>query len=241
MNSKTRQEIIIFKDSIQSSDTETSYLNHLGCECKIEPLDGRISEIINIAEPAMLIFDITTSGADCMKLCREIRAGFAGPVLIISPGHDVIDEVAAYECGADGYLTKPVEMRLLQACIKNLMRRFPADNNHNGPMGSGAPVKHFISLGSLEVDGLKRRVTINDREIMLTTAEFDLLWLLASHPNEIVTRDQIYITLRHIEYDGLDRSIDLRIARLRKKIGDTARNPRYIKTIRSTGYLLVSD
>lgn len=241
MNNKTSQEIIIFKDSTRVPDTETPYLKHIEYDCKIEPLDARIPDIIDTAEPAMLIFDISESGADCLKLCREIRAGFTGPVLIISPGNDAVDEIAAYECGADGYLTKPVDIRLLQAYIRNLMRRLPGDNNHDGRPGAEGPVKHFISLGSLEVDGLKRRVTINDREVILTTAEFDLLWLLACHPNEIMTRDDIYKALCNIEYDGLDRSIDLRIARLRKKIGDTARNPRHIKTIRGTGYLLVSD
>ena len=234
MNDNLRP-IIVFRDAPQAIGRPISYLDQIEYDYKIESLNADITEIIADNSPVLLIFDISRTDSDCLELCRQIRTDYTGPVLIVSPDNETVDETAAYECGADGYLTKPVEPRLIRAYISNLLRRMSSNNNHNGD------ARHFISLGSLEVDGLKRRVTIQDREINLTTAEFDLLWLLACHPNEIVTRDQIYKSLRNIEYDGLDRSIDLRIARLRKKIGDTARYPQHIKTVRGTGYLLVSD
>ncbi len=98
-----------------------------------------------------------------------------------------------------------------------------------------------LDLGGLIIDPGKRRAVIGGREIYLTSAEFDLLWLLAQHRGEVVHRDRIFAELRGIEYNGLDRSMDLRVARLRKKLGDNGQAPRTIKSIRSIGYLLVTD
>jgi DNA-binding response OmpR family regulator len=88
------------------------------------------------------------------------------------------------------------------------------------------------------VDAGNRTVQVEGRPVELTTAEFDLLWYLVQHPGEVLSRDRLYLDLRGIEYDGLDRSIDLRIARIRKKIGDDGKNPRIIKSVRGAGYLL---
>lgn len=96
-----------------------------------------------------------------------------------------------------------------------------------------------VNLGSLEIDRSRRKVRIDEQEIILTEAEFDLLWRLARQAGEAVTRDQLYEDILRREYDGLDRCIDLRVSRLRKKLGDDSRNPRLIKSVRYEGYLLV--
>ncbi len=98
-----------------------------------------------------------------------------------------------------------------------------------------------IEIGSIVVDRARRRVEESGGEIRLTSSEFDLLWLLAANAGRVVSRDMIYTALRGLEYDGLERSVDLRVARLRKKLGETGRNPRRIKSIRSEGYLLTPD
>lgn len=109
--------------------------------------------------------------------------------------------------------------------------------------GNGKGLQHLtsLSLGSMEIDRNRRRVRLDQREIALTSAEFDLLWRLASCAGEAVTRDQLYADILSREYDGLDRCIDLRVSRLRKKLGDDSRHPRIIKSVRYEGYLLVSD
>ena len=108
--------------------------------------------------------------------------------------------------------------------------------------GNGKGIHHdFLTLGSMEIDRSTRQVRLGRREISLTSAEFDLLWRLASHAGEAVTRDQLYVDILSREYDGLDRCIDLRVSRLRKKLGDDSRNPRLIKSVRYEGYLLVSE
>ncbi len=98
-----------------------------------------------------------------------------------------------------------------------------------------------LNLGSMEIDRSARRVRIGNREISLTAAEFDLFWRLARRAGEAVTRDELYMDILRREYDGLDRCIDLRVSRLRKKLGDDSRNPRLIKSVRYEGYLLVSE
>jgi len=98
-----------------------------------------------------------------------------------------------------------------------------------------------LSLGQMEIDRNTRQVRLDQREISLTTAEFDLLWRLARRAGRPVTRDELYADILSREYDGLDRCIDLRVSRLRKKLGDDSRNPRLIKSVRYEGYLLVSE
>jgi two-component system, OmpR family, response regulator RstA len=101
--------------------------------------------------------------------------------------------------------------------------------------------KRRIDLGPLCIDTANRLVRIRERAVEMTTAEFDLLWLLACHAGEVLSRDRLYEEMRGFEYDGLDRSIDLRISRLRRKLGDEGKQPRIIKSIRGVGYLLVEN
>jgi DNA-binding response OmpR family regulator len=107
--------------------------------------------------------------------------------------------------------------------------------------GRGQPTHDSLHLGPMEIHRQTRRVRIDEREVSLTTAEFDLLWRLARRAGEPVTRDELYADILRREYDGLDRCIDLRVSRLRKKLGDDSRNPRLIKSVRYEGYLLVAE
>jgi two-component system response regulator RstA len=150
-----------------------------------------------------------------------------------------IDEVIGLELGADDYLAKPVRPRVLLARIKNLLRRSrPAEPEPSPPKVSG---EERLELGKLVIDPAQRTVQVGAEPVDVTTAEFELLWFLAKRAGTVVTRETIYSELRGIEYDGIDRSIDLRVARLRRKLGDDARHPRLIKSVRGAGYLLVPD
>jgi DNA-binding response OmpR family regulator len=118
-----------------------------------------------------------------------------------------------------------------------MMAEATAFNEH----GKGQNNHNLLSFGSMEIDRSTRQVRVDQREILLTTAEFDLLWRLACRAGEAVTRDELYADILSREYDGLDRCIDLRVSRLRRKLGDNSRNPRLIKSVRYEGYLLVSE
>jgi two-component system OmpR family response regulator/two-component system response regulator RstA len=141
------------------------------------------------------------------------------------------DQILGLEMGADDYIAKPVQPRVLLARIKALLRRLPtAGDANNGESES-------MVFGQFKISQSTRTASLTGQTIDLTTAEFDLLWLLASHAGNVLSRDDLLQDLRGIGFDGLDRSIDARISRLRKKLNDDPENPTRIKTVRGKGYL----
>jgi two-component system, OmpR family, response regulator RstA len=155
------------------------------------------------------------------------------------------DEIVGLEVGADDYMAKPVRPRLLLSRLQALLRRAAAaqvtPSDPASVFGEVSMIPQRIEIGTLIVDAGNRVVQHGGAPVEVTTSEFDLLWLLARHAGQILTREHIYTRLRGIDYDGLDRSIDLRIARLRKKLGDDGKLPQLIKSVRGVGYLLVKD
>jgi DNA-binding response OmpR family regulator len=139
-----------------------------------------------------------------------------------------LDEVLGLEAGADDYMAKPVRPRALLARLRSHLRRATAAERASPP----------IRVGALVVDAARRSVALDGRPVELTTAEFDLLYLLARHAGRTLTRRDIYQHLHGMDFDGLDRSIDLRISRLRKKLGDDPAKPHRVKSVRGVGYLL---
>jgi DNA-binding response OmpR family regulator len=170
-------------------------------------------------------------------VCKQVRERYAGPILMLTALGDEVDEVVGLELGADDYVAKPASPRKLLARVRTLLRRAGGATDA-GETGAATASERRIELGDLVVDESSRAVTLGGAPVELTTAEFDLLWLLARHAGEVLSRDRIYEELRGIAWDGLDRSIDLRVARLRRKLGDDARHPRRIKSVRGAGYLL---
>ena len=143
---------------------------------------------------------------------------------------DEVDEVVGLEVGADDYMTKPVRPRVLLARLRAQLRR--------DTVADRDAAKGPLRAGSIMVDAKNRSAEIAGERLDLTTAEFDLLLLLAEHAGEALSRNEIYQQIHGLPFDGLDRSIDLRISRLRKKLGDDPANPRRIKSVRGVGYLL---
>ena len=181
-----------------------------------------------------MILDVMLPGLDGLTICRRVRPLYPGPIMMLTALSDEVDEVVGLEIGADEYVAKPVKPRLLLARIQNLLRRVNCCHDEKVVQGD-----KLLVAGDLRIDPRRRSVEKAGAELELTTAEFDLLYYLADRMGQVIERDQIYRDLRGIEWDGLDRSIDLRIARLRRKIGDDARHPSRIKSVRGSGYLLV--
>jgi DNA-binding response OmpR family regulator len=206
------------------------FLTPHGFTIAIEGRGDRAVERIRVELPDVVILDVNLPGLDGFSVCRTVRSVFTGPILILTARGDEVDEVVGLEVGADDYLAKPVRPRVLLARLRAQLRKAPAPNNEHP--------SNRIAIDALLVDAGRRTVELNDQEIKLTSAEFDLLWLLAENAGQVVSRSDIYQRIHGIEYDGLDRSIDLRVSRLRKKLGDDPVNPQRIKAVRSIGYLL---
>ena len=148
---------------------------------------------------------------------------------MLSALEDESDQIVALELGADDYMVKPTAPRVLLAHLKACLRRASHDE---GDTATG-----ILQFDDLTISSIARKVTLNGTEIMLTDSEFELLWLLASNAGQVISRDTVYEQLRGRGYDGIDRSIDMKISRLRKHLGDDGDHPSRIKTVRGKGYL----
>ena len=183
--------------------------------------------------PRLVMLDLRLPGMDGLTVCRELRKSFAGPVLIFTANDADIDQVIGLEAGADDYVTKPVDPMVLLARARALLRR--------AERAFETREKRDIVLGGLRISESAQDAWLHGRKVPLTTQEFRLLCLLARQAGTVLSREDIFREMRGIEYDGFDRSIDGRISRLRRKLGDDAAAPFRIKTVWGKGYLLVPD
>ena len=177
-------------------------------------------------------------GIDGLEICRRVRQQYHGAILMLTAQDEDVDQIVGLELGADDYVTKPVEPRVLLARVRTLLRRI---NPQATTTVESAPEKNQINTAWLSICRSTREVLIDDNNVHLTTSEFDLLWYLASRAGSIISRDDLYQDLSGIEYDGVDRAMDIRISRLRKLLNDDSEQPNRIKTVRSKGYLFVLD
>lgn len=223
---ENRPRILIVEDDARLAGLMVEYFNVEGFDMKVEPDGARAVSRILAEQPDLVILDLMLPGESGLSICKRIRPGYPGPVLMVTARGDEVDQVVGLEVGADDYVPKPASPRLLLARARALLRR------HAPPAGPPP----FVD-GDLYVDPGTREATVRGEPVDLSTSEFDLLWLLVDNAGKVLSRDQILEALRGIEYDGLDRSIDVRVSKLRQKLGDDPRQPSRIKTVRGLGYL----
>lgn len=231
------KRILIIEDDTRLAELIGEYLEQQGYEILVEENGAKAGQRITDENPDLVILDLMLPGKDGLSVCREARAGYKGPILILTAREDDMDQVAGLEMGADDYVKKPVEPRVLLARIRALFRRM----NAVGEPEVAENESTRLVFGKLEIDRQARNVTLGGEPVKLSTTEFDLLWLFATHSGDILDRDLISSHLKGIEYDGFDRSIDIAVSRLRKKLGDDSENPFRIKTVWGSGYLFVGD
>ena len=181
--------------------------------------------------PDLIILDIMLPGMDGFTVCREIRKKSAVPVIMLTARGEVTDRIVGLELGADDYLPKPFEPRELQARIQTILRR---------ASGNVGPVAALV-FHDLEIIPEKQLVILEGKSLEMTTMEFQLLLMLASKKGRIITRDQIMDNLRGADWLAYDRSIDVAISRLRQRLNDDPKSPRFIKTIWGTGYMFIGN
>ncbi|WP_057426580.1 response regulator [Pseudomonas syringae] len=182
----------------------------------------------------VVVLDLMLPGEDGFSICRTVRDRYDGPILMLTARTDDTDHIQGLDTGADDFVCKPVHPRVLLARIHALLRRSEA------PQVPAAELRRLV-FGPLVVDNALREAWLREQSIELTGAEFDLLWLLVANAGRTLSREEIFTALRGVGYDGQDRSIDVRISRIRPKIGDDPIHPRLIKTVRSKGYLFVPE
>jgi len=232
--SKHAVDILLVEDDRRLADLTAEYFQQNGLSVAIESRGDQALSHFATVKPRVVLLDLMLPGVDGLTICRELRETFDGPILIFTARDSDIDQVIGLEAGADDYVTKPVDPMVLLARTRALLRRAESLDK---PAHSGSD----IILGGLRISPSAQQVLLDGRHVQLTTHEFELLLLLARHAGTILSRDDIFHSLRGIDYDGLDRSIDGRISKLRRKLGDSATEPARIKTVWGKGYLLVPD
>jgi len=224
--------ILIVEDDERLARLVQEYLGAQGFTVGVESRGDTAAERILREVPDLVVLDLMLPGRDGLDVCRDVRARYSGPILVLTAREDDMDQVVGLEIGADDYVKKPVEPRVLLARVRALLRRAGGQ-----PAASSAQLR----FGALQVDTRSRRVHLDDREVDLTTTEYDLLHLLATHAGSVLSRDEIFRRLRGIEYDGIDRSIDIAISRLRRKLERDPADPQRIRTVWRRGYLFTPD
>lgn len=223
------KRIILVEDDKRLSDLICTYLNSEGFE--VTPLytgEGAVSAILS-RNVDLIILDLMLPGMNGLDICRQLRVTLQVPIIMLTAQDDDFTEVSALNTGVDDYIIKPFRPHSLLARINVLLRRFeglvPVNDDD------------FLVAQDLRVNIHDRTITKAGQPIEVTDAEFDLLVVLMKNAGSIVERDTLFNSLRGLEYNGTDRSVDQRVSMLRKKLGDQGNSHQYIRTVRGKGYL----
>ncbi|GAB3516366.1 response regulator [Photobacterium alginatilyticum] len=239
-------KIVLVEDDLKLCELLAHYFRQQQFEV-VTVSDGSLAtDTIIEHQPDLVVLDLMLPGVDGLTICRNVRPLVNSKILMLTASDDDIDHVAGLEIGADDFVNKPIKPRVLLARIRMLLRRgdesqtSTTDVTTENEMSSGGTLTE-CRYGSLHLNGRRKLCSLDNEEICLTDSEFDLLWLLACRPDEVLSRDFLVKSTRGIEYDGLDRTIDNKIVSLRKKLDDNPALPRKIITVRGKGYLFVPD
>jgi DNA-binding response OmpR family regulator len=228
---KTAQNhILMVDDDVDLNALVTEYLARFGHRLVTATSAARGMAELRRERPDLIILDIMLPDTDGLTLCREIRTEFDVPIIMLTARGEVADRVLGLELGADDYLSKPFEPRELVARIQSVIRR---SANRESPQA--------LVADGLSLEKETRRVSLDGNDIDLTTMEFELLSVLMESHGRVLSRNRLIERLRGIDADVYDRSIDMLVSRLRDKLGDDSHSPRFIKTVRLTGYQFVGQ
>jgi DNA-binding response OmpR family regulator len=227
MNCKT---ILIIDDDEKLNNLLSEYLTKFNFKVVTSySADDGIRKL-KAEQPELLILDIMLPGKDGFEACKEIRKESSIPIIMLTARGEVTDRIVGLELGADDYLPKPFEPRELVARIQSLFRRIEA-KDYSG----------VLKIGNFVVDFNKQIVLMGNSPVDLTTAEFTIFSILLKNSGRVLTRDKIMDALKGMDWDVYDRSIDVLISRLRQKLNDDPKKPKYIKTIWGSGYKFIGE
>jgi len=220
--------VLIIDDDAKLNVLLGTYLADFGMRtiAAVTPAEG-LREL-HANHPDLIILDVMLPGMNGFDLCRTIRRTESVPIIMLTARGEVADRIVGLELGADDYLPKPFEPRELVARIQSVLRR---------PRPTEREVRRF---GPLVVDLVRRQARLDGAAVELTTNEFAVLRLLTDQPGEVLDRDRILETLRGIEHEAFNRTVDVTVSRLRQKLDDDPKAPRFIRTVWGAGYVFIA-
>lgn len=220
--------VLVVEDDVRLGLVLTEYLAENGYRTGIEARGDRAVERILTEQPDLVVLDVMLPGMDGFEVFRRIRSSYRGRVLFLTARRADVDQVAGLEMGADDYVAKPVDPRVLLARVNAVLRR-----------GALPPESPRLVVGPLVLDRGARRISMDGAPVPMTSAEFELLWVLAMRAGNVVSRESLYRVVLGLEWDGVDRGIDVHVSRVRKKLKDVGLDGDPIRSIRGAGYQLV--
>ncbi|MNJ99626.1 Transcriptional regulatory protein OmpR [compost metagenome] len=233
---ENNDHILIVDDDREIRELLASYLEKNGMRTSLAANGRQMRTVLEQGSVDLIVLDLMLPGEDGLTLCRELRAGKwrTIPVLMLTARSEETDRIIGLEMGADDYLSKPFAVRELFARIRSVLRRarmLPVNLQVSEPA-------QFLVFGDWKLDTTARHLLdTQGTMVALSGAEYRLLRVFLDHPQRVLTRDQLLNLTQGRDADPFDRSIDLLISRLRQRLQDDAREPRYIKTLRSEGYV----
>jgi two-component system phosphate regulon response regulator OmpR len=233
--------ILIVEDDVSVREMLAEYLGTHGYE--IAQADGGtvMREAVEKSLPDVVLLDVNLPGEDGFTLARFLRERYDVGIIMVTGSADLADRIAGLEVGADDYVVKPFELRELRARVKSIMRRMQARPPVTpAAEAAGTAASSRVRVAACALDLASHQLFAADgREIPLTGMEFDLLKAFVERPNQVLNRDQLLTLTRNREWEPFDRSIDIRIARVRRKIEADPDHPQAIRTVRGSGYMFV--
>jgi two-component system, OmpR family, response regulator ResD len=219
--------VLVVDDEPRIVELARDYLEHAGFGVMTATDGPSALTAVRVRKPDILVLDLGLPGMDGLDVAREIRRDSSLPIIMLTARDDELDRVLGLEIGADDYVTKPFSPRELTARVRTVLRR--AGRPGSAETGS-------LRFGDLRIDGTSRTVESGHRGIQVTAREFDLLFHLAKHPNQVFTRDQLMNAVWDYEFAGDSSTVTVHVRRLRSKIESDPSRPRHLKTVWGVGY-----
>jgi len=233
------ERVLIVDDDAEVRGMIAEYLATHGYDVRAADSGEAMRVALGQAVPDVVLLDLNLPGEDGLALARYLRERFDVGIIMVTAAGEVVDRIVGLEVGADDYIAKPFDPRELRARVKSVLRRLQ-DGRASAKPAPGASDRKPVEVGRCTLDLKARRLVDGDgTEVPLTAMEFDLLKAFIDHPNQVLSRDRLLTLTRNREWEPFDRSIDIRITRLRRKVEDDPDNPRTIRTVRGAGYMFV--
>jgi len=227
-------KVLIVDDDVAIRRVVTEYLGSHDYEVTAADGGEAMRAALQTAVPDVVLLDLGLPGEDGLALARFLRERYSVGIIMVTGASETVDRIVGLEVGADDYIGKPFDLRELRARIKSVMRRLQPQAASAGSQSAR------VAIGRCALDLAARQLYDRDgAEVPITAMEFDLLKAFIDHPNQVLSRDRLLTLTRNREWEPFDRSIDIRITRLRRKIEDDPENPRSIRTVRGAGYMYV--
>lgn len=235
-----QRTILVVDDEPKIVRLVRSYLETAGYRVLTAENGQEALERFRADRPDLIVLDLMIPGIDGLDVARAVRKHSETPIIMLTARTEESDRLVGLELGADDYVLKPFSPKELVARVRAVLRRAPAARAA-GELGAGGPEQAMITTGSITIDPVKREVQNGGAPVALTSYQFDLLLLLARQPGRVFSRMQLVEALQGEAYEGYERTVDAHMKNIRRALGDDARDPQFIQTVRGVGYRFVEQ